>query len=217
MLPCPQPEDGDMTTVSGKYPDRRICVMALAGALLAAPLLVPAASAASARASTRVHPAVRYMQKAASDLLRAQQRGTTKSFAQVLARRADVPAIADYALGRYKGALPRSRRPLYYRGVRTFMARYFASQSRKYRIVKTAIDQTPRKDGKDLLVNTKVWLASGSTYTVVWRLTRRRKSWRITDVKVLGFSLSFLQRGIFYKYLKKKNGDVNALVAALNR
>ena len=206
-----------MTTVSGKYPDRRICVMALAGALLAAPLLAPAASAASARASTRVHPAVRYMQKAASDLLRAQQRGTTKSFAQVLARRADVPAIADYSLGRYRKALPRSKRPLYYRGVRTFMARYFADQSRKYRIVKTAIDQTPRKDGKDLLVNTKVWLASGATYTVVWRLTPRRKSWRITDVKVLGFSLSFLQRGIFYKYLKKKNGDVNALVAALNR
>ena len=192
-------------------------IAALAGILLAAPLLAPSAIAASAKASTRVHPAVRYMQKAASDLLRAQQHGTTRSFAQVLARRADVAAIANYSLGRYKGSLARSKRSLYYRGVRNFMARYFADQSRKYRIVKTAIDQTPRKDGKDLMVNTKIWLASGSTYNVVWRLARRRKSWRITDVKVLGFSLSFLQRGIFYKYLKKKNGNVNALVAALNR
>jgi len=172
---------------------------------------------ASAKASTRVHPAVSYLQKAASDLLKAQQRGTTKSFSSVLARRADVAAIAEYSLGRYKSALPRSKRPLYYRGVRAFMARYFADQSRKYRIVKTAIDKTPRKDGNDLMVTSKIWLASGSTYNVVWRLAKRRKSWRITDVKVLGFSLAFLQRGIFYKYLKKKNGDVNALVAALNR
>jgi ABC-type transporter MlaC component len=203
--------------VPAKTLDRRICLFGLTCVLLAAPVVTPSASAASARASTRIHPAVRYLQKAASELLKAQQRGTTKSFSSVLARRADVAAIADYSLGRYRSALPRSKRPLYYRGVRTFMARYFADQSRKYRIVKTAIDKTPRKDGKDLMVNSKIWLASGSTYTVVWRLAKRRKSWRITDVKVLGFSLAFLQRGIFYKYLRKKNGDVNALVAALNR
>jgi len=197
--------------------NRRFVVGALAFSLLTGAGLQAAAKAASARASTGLHPAVRQLQVVASELLRAQQRGTIKSFSAVLARRADVPAIADYSLGRYKSALPKSKKALYYRGVRVFMARYFADQSRKYRIVKTAIDKTPRKEGKDMLVRSKVWLDSGATYTIVWRLRKTRLGWRINDVKVLGFSLSFLQRGIFYKYLHKKNGDVNALVAALNR
>jgi flagellar biosynthetic protein FliP len=34
---------------------------------------------------------------------------------------------------------------------------------------------------------------------------------------VMGFSLIYLQRGIFTSYLSKRNGDVAQLVAALNR
>jgi hypothetical protein len=36
-------------------------------------------------------------------------------------------------------------------------------------------------------------------------------------VSVLGFSLSYMQRGIFQRYIAKNGGNVNALVAALNR
>ena len=38
-----------------------------------------------------------------------------------------------------------------------------------------------------------------------------------TDVKVLGFSLVYLQRGIFTSFISKRNGDVGQLVIALNR
>ncbi|HHN72728.1 MAG TPA: hypothetical protein ENK13_01435, partial [Thermopetrobacter sp.] len=130
--------------------------------------------------------AVRYMQRVAGELMRAYRRGTIASFDRVLARHADVPGIAMYSLGRYQRSLPRGKRPQYYRGVRAFMARYFAEQSHKYEIVKGWIEDTPIKDGDGWLVRSRVKLASGSTYNVVWRVTR-------------------------------KNGDVNALVAALNR
>jgi hypothetical protein len=33
----------------------------------------------------------------------------------------------------------------------------------------------------------------------------------------MGFSLIYLQRGIFTSFLSKRNGDVSELVAALNR
>jgi hypothetical protein len=36
-------------------------------------------------------------------------------------------------------------------------------------------------------------------------------------VNVLGFSLAYMQRGIFQRFIAKNGGDVNALVAALNR
>ncbi len=175
------------------------------------------ARAGAARAATPAHPAVRYMQRVAAELLRAYRHGTIASFDKVLARHADVPSIAMYSLGRYSDRLPSAKRHLYYRGVRAFMARYFAEQSRKYEIVKGWIEDTPVKDGDDWLVRSKVKLASGSTYNVVWRVARRRGRWKVLDVKVMGFSLAYLQRGLFHRYLERKNGDVNALVAALNR
>jgi hypothetical protein len=36
-------------------------------------------------------------------------------------------------------------------------------------------------------------------------------------VKVAGFSLTYFQRGLFVSYIKEKKGDVNQLVAVLNR
>ncbi len=196
---------------------RTMGMLLLTGIVLAGSGHFGMVQAGEARAATRPHPAVRYMQKVARDLLRAYRRGTIASFDRVLARHADIPAIALYSLGRYQSKLPRSRRNQYYRGVRQFMARYFAEQSHKYEIAKAWIENNPLKDGDDWLVRSRVKLTSGATYTVVWRVVKNRGRYRVADVKVLGFSLAYLQRGIFNRYLQKKNGDVNALVAALNR
>jgi len=51
----------------------------------------------------------------------------------------------------------------------------------------------------------------------VFQLTKSASGYRILDVSVLGFSLSYMQRGIFQRYIAKNGGNVNALVAALNR
>lgn len=188
--------------------------------LLVSIVLLPGlktAHAGSARAATPLHPAVKYMQATAAELMRAQRHASRGAFERILSRRADVHAIAMYSIGRYRNELSRKQKTLYVRGVRRFMARYFADQARKYLVKKAVIEQTPRKSGKDWLVHSKVTLATGSTYTVVWKLRKTRAGWRVMDAKVMGFSLTFLQRGLFYKYLQRKKGDVGALVVALNR
>lgn len=194
---------------------RRSFLTATIGLLLSTGI-VPAAQVSAATKPAR-HPAVKQMQRVARDLIAAQRTGTISSFAAVIRRHADVVEIANYSLGRYRGKLSKSKRSAYYRGVRRFMARYFADQSKKYQIVKADISSNVREDDGDVLISSKVHLKSGSTYTINWRLAKRRGKYRITDVKVLGFSLTYLQRGIFYRFLSKKNGDVNALVVALNR
>ncbi len=178
---------------------------------------VAPALAGSAKAATPLHPAVRYMQVTAAELMKAQYRPSVKRFADILARRADVHAIAMYSLGRYRQQLPKKQKALYVRGVHQFMARYFADQAHRYRVKKAIIEQTPRKVGNDWLVRSKVTLNDGRSYNVTWKLNKTRAGWRVRDVKVMGFSLTFLQRGLFYKFLQKKNGDVGALVMALNR
>ncbi len=175
------------------------------------------ARAGSARAATPVHPAVKYMQATAAELMRAQRKASAASFERVLARRADVHAIAMYSIGRYRDELSKKQSALYVRGVRRFMARYFANQAKKYVVKKAVIEQTPRQSGKDWFVRSKVTLKDGRSYTVVWKLRKTRAGWRVLDAKVMGFSLTFLQRGLFYQFLQRKNGDVGALVMALNR
>jgi phospholipid transport system substrate-binding protein len=96
------------------------------------------------------------------------------------------------------------------------MSRYFADQSREYRIAKYELGEA-RTDNQDILISSKVYLLSGATYNVTWRLAWRGKGYKVTDAKVLGFSLVYLQRGLFTSFLSKRNGDVNQLVAILNQ
>lgn len=160
--------------------------------------------------------AVAYMKKVAKDMLAAHRQGTVASFKRAIQRHADVASIGDYSLGQYRSKLQSSQKQAYYSGTATFMARYFADQSRDYVVSKYEIGDA-EADGKDISVDTKVFLMNGQSYTVVWRLGKRGSGFKVEDAKVMGFSLTYLQRGIFTSFLSKRNGDVAQLVAALNR
>lgn len=174
------------------------------------------AAALSTPALAGDSPAVAYMRKVAKDMFNAHRQGTVAAFKRAIQRHADVASIADYSLGQYKPKLAASQKQAYYTGTVNFMSRYFADQSRDYTISKYDIGQAD-EDGNDVNVQTKVYLMSGQTYTVVWRLVKKGGGFKVADAKVMGFSLIYLQRGIFTSYLSKRNGDVAQLVAALNR
>lgn len=168
-------------------------------------------------AATREHASLVFMRKAAADLFAAHKQGTISAFQAAIGRHADLGAIGDYSLGQYLARLPPSQRGRYYAGVGLFIARYFADQTRNYRIAKWDIgDVTKDRDG-EYLIATRVTLLSGAAHNVVWRIAPRGKSYRITDVKVAGFSLVYMQRGLFVSFVQKRKGDVGQLVAVLNR
>ncbi len=189
---------------------------ALAGLVLAASL-APSAHAAD-------HPAVTYARSVANDLLAANRAGTITSFSRVLRRHADIAGISTYSLGNYRSLLQSGDKNRYYNGVTAFMARYFADQTRQYRVAKADVVDA-KQAGSDIAVNTLVTLRTGEKYTVQFLMRPAGKSFKITDVKVsvpvLGFvSLTYQQRGIFQKFLVKKGGNARAvkeLVNTLNR
>lgn len=160
------------------------------------------------------HPSVAFMKKVGRDLLAAHRQGTVASFLGVMERYADVPQIALYSLGQYKSNLTASQRPRYFHGVAVFMSRYFAIQSREYRVAKYEVGEAST-DGDDVLVASKIHLMSGQTYNVTWRVVWRNKGYKVADAKVLGFSLVYMQRGIFTSYLSKRNGNLLQLMNAL--
>ncbi len=193
---------------------RRRFLLILAGlgaAQVAGPLV------AAAQAAVDPKGAARYMREAADDLMQAQRIGTVSSFQKAILSHADVEGIALYALGQYREDLQKAQRPSYFKGVSLFMARYFADSSRQYQVGKAEIGEVTIDDSGAALVNTKVTLLTGSTYNVVFKVARDGKGYQIADINVLGFSLAYMQRGIFQRFIAKNGGDVNALVEALNR
>jgi phospholipid transport system substrate-binding protein len=179
-----------------------------------ASLVFAGLGARTAIAGDKEHPSIAFMKKVGRDLLDAHRQGTVAAFLNVIERYADVPAIALYSLGQYKANLGVAQRPRYFHGVAVFMSRYFADQSREYKIAKYEVGEAT-SDGTDMLVSTRIYLMSGQTYNVTWRVVSRGKTYKVADAKVLGFSMVYMQRGIFTSYLSKRKGDLLQLMNAL--
>jgi len=163
------------------------------------------------------HPSITFMKQFGQDMLAAHRLGTVGKFSNVIQTYADVAGISNYSLGQYKPKLRADERTKYYLGVVTFMSRYFAEQSREYRVAKYEIGEAKVDSDNNVVVASKVYLMSGQTYNVSWQLIQSDGKYKISDVKVLGFSLTYLQRGLFTSFLSKRKGDVSQLVVALNR
>jgi ABC-type transporter MlaC component len=175
--------------------------------------LLPLAIATPALAGA--HPSVVFMNEVASELLHAHRQGTVSAFMRVIQRYADIPGIADYSLGEYK--LDAGQIARYHRGVAQFISRYFVDQSKSYPIAKYEIGEATVAPNKDVVISSKVYLMAGQVYTVNWVLAWTNGSYKITDAKFLGFSMTAQERSLFTSYIAKHNGDVGQLVTALNR
>lgn len=162
------------------------------------------------------HPSVVFMRQVGKELLAAHRQGTVSSFLRVVQRYADVPEISSYALGKYSDKIQNGQRGKYQRGVATYMARYFALQSRDYTVAKYEVGEAKVDENKDVIVESKVYLMTGQSYNVGWRLVWRGGKYKIRDAKILGFWLTSFQRSDFTSYLDKRNGDINKLIVALN-
>lgn len=160
--------------------------------------------------------AVRFMKSVKKELLLAARRKSHGAFSNFIRKHADIPRIAMTSLGTYSKRLSKARRPAFYQGVKKFMARYFTDQSRSYKIVAADIASPSIKEGNYHNVDSTVYLDSGWSYNVRWRLRKRNGRFKIVDTQVLGFWLTPFQRDIFESYVQKAGGNVNALIWALN-
>ena len=178
-------------------------------------LIACLAAAIASPAIAGDHPSVTFMNQVGKELLHAHRLGTVSAFQRVIQHYADVNGISEYSLGDYKvGSAEHGR---YLRGVVTFMSRYFVEQSQAYPIAKFEIGEATVAANKDVIIDSKVYLMSGQTYSVSWRLSWVGGTYKVVDAKFLGFSMTSQQRSLFTSYIGKHGGDVSQLILALNR
>lgn len=179
-------------------------------------LLILSFSSTQSFASQKKDKAVIFMESVAKKLLAAVRSGSKPRLRKLIASYADMRGIGAYSLGDYAKKLPRSRRPVYHRGVAKFMARYLMDQYKQYEIKTAKITGLGGKQKGSVLVDSEVVLTDGTVYDVQWRLTAHKRTYKIRDAKVLGFWLIPFQRDLFNNFVSEQGGNVNALVLALN-
>lgn len=181
------------------------------------PILVLSLCTFATPNTAKADQAVSFMKKVKKELLRAAKSKSQAAFDRAIQRYADIPRIAINSLGQHSKKLAKSRRPTYYKGVKKYMTRYFTDQAKAYQIVAADVHSPSRPDGKYREVDTTVYLDSGWSYSVTWRVGKRTGRYKVTDVKVMGLWLTPMQRNVFEDYVSKAGGNVNALVWALNQ
>ncbi len=157
-----------------------------------------------------------YMNEIRGPLLRAAQSASRGSFRRVIRSYADIAGIAIYSLGSYSEGLARSQRTEYYNGVVRYMSHYFSSMAEEYRVENAGVTGESWQEGDSYFINTRIYLESGTTYNVRWELIKDGSSYKIKNVRVLGFWLAWFQRQQFQDFISSRGGSVNALVTALN-
>lgn len=190
---------------------RSAAAIAVASSLLfsLAALNGPATAAADAPAA--------FMQRVSKELLRAHRANSEAKLTRVIRSRGDVAAMGRFSLGTYYARLKNGSRTSYFNGMTKFMARYVVSQSKTYRVARAEILRPSKRRGRDFTVDSRVTLTDGTVYNVQWLLAKRGKTFKVRDVNVLGFWVMPFQRNLFRSYVRKANGNVNALVLALNQ
>jgi phospholipid transport system substrate-binding protein len=200
----------DFTSSWGRTAAAALLFAAVAVASIAAP-------AANARAD---EPAVEFMKRVSKDLIAAARSGSPEAFADAINRYGHVRAIGDYALGTFKPRLTAADREPYYSGMVRWMSRYAAGEAVKIQVSHAEIFGPPAHTSKGVFVDSRVHLKDGTSYDVQWRLIPQGGSFRVFDAQLMGvvsFWVAPLLKDLFEKYVGENNGNVQALVVALNR
>ena len=185
-------------------------------ALRAIPLLAVALILVAPRAAHAESPAT-YMQRVQNELLAAQRAGTINAFGTVLRSHMDVPSIGLTALGPHASTLPKSERPLYYKGMVNFIAKYSAKEAPKYIVTRAVVIGQSAETAGGAEVDSRITLSTGESYDIRWKVVRRGQTYKVRDAQVIGFWMTSFLDTLFQNYISENGNNPRSLVIALNR
>jgi len=170
-------------------------------AILACSLLLCAAAADAGTC-----PAEPFVKNAGAVLMRAARSDSPAAFSGMVQRYADVRSLAFFALGPYRGKLPKAQEGQYVSLTLSFMGRFLANHAGRFNGNGLTIVSCTG-DGATMTVTAK--LSGGQK--VIFRLSRTRNGFKVRDLNVSSIWLAQQLRSNFVGTLKRADGDLDAL------
>ncbi|MDA1286836.1 MAG: ABC transporter substrate-binding protein [Rhodobacterales bacterium] len=189
---------------------RRSVVLSLAGLVAFAPTM--------ASALTEVQ-ASQLIDKVVLDLNRIISSGKSEvgmypDFERLFNTYADVPIIAQSALGVQWRSASSSQQSAYIAAFRTYMARKYGKRFREFiggKITVTGL----KKFTWGYLVNSTANLPGSSPFALDWQVSDKSGASKMFNIYIEGISLLATERTEIGAMLDKRNGDLNRLIADL--
>ena len=195
-------------------PTRRTLVLGLAALAAAAMAGRPALAASTAQAEALVT-------KLAGDLMQLVKSGRGEAqvysgFEGILARYADMPAVAASVLGPPWRGASAAQRQRFVAAFQHYLSRRYGKQFREYRDAR--IDVTGARDGgkAGILVATRVVRPGQDDIAVDWQVSDRSGSPRVVNLVIEGVSMLANERAQVGAILDAQRGSIDGLIAQLD-
>lgn len=128
----------------------------------------------------------------------------------LLASSFDVPAMAEFALGKAWGSASEDDRKAYLRAFESQAVSEYLRRMKDGARIEFSGMRPP--DHGDLLAANKVSTPGKDEQTWTWKLRPSGDSWKIVDVLIDGKSAMLEERDTYAEVLKANHGDINALI-----
>lgn len=137
-------------------------------------------------------------------------------FEQILARYADMPAVAASALGPPWRGASNAQKQAFVAAFQHYLSRRYGRQFEQYRSAQIVTGTAKDAGRAGVLVETRVVRPGQQDIRVDWQIGARGGSPRVVNLIIEGVSMLANERAEIGAKLDARRGDLNALIAELN-
>jgi phospholipid transport system substrate-binding protein len=178
-------------------------------------LLAPSIGPATADTKADVRAFVERVNQASTDLLLVEENADERC-RNLLGWAFDVPAMAQYALGKTWDRATSAEREAFLAAFEGAIVTAYLRRMRDYRGATMSFVGVRPPSGGDRRAASRLSLPDAEE-TWIWKLRPAGQSWRIVDVAIDGSSVLSTERQEYADILAANHGDINAVIAFIRK
>lgn len=194
---------------------RAFCLYALRALVLACLLLAPSIRPVTAATDDDIRAFVERVNQASTDLLSSEENADERC-RTLLGWAFDVPAMAQYALGKAWDGATSAEREEFLAAFEGAIVAAYLRRMRDYRGATMSFVGVRPPSGGDRRAASRLSLPDAAE-TWIWKLRPAGQSWRIVDVAIDGSSVLSTERQEYADILAANHGDINAVIAFIRK
>jgi phospholipid transport system substrate-binding protein len=191
------------------------CLRGFRALVLACFFFIPDICPATAAPDADIRAFVERVNQASTDLLSSEEKADERCHS-LLGWAFDVPAMAQYALGRAWEQSTSAEREEFLAAFEGAIVTAYLRRMRDYRGATMSFVGVRPSIGGDRMAASRLRLPDAEE-TWIWRLRPSGQSWRIVDVAIDGSSVLSSERQEYAEILAANHGDINAVTAFIRK